>query len=543
LEVFLRLGVLWQQVQALPLRLTQQGGFFKRDEERLASDALLTSPPVDELVPVPQIGHLLVGLGLGAGMLRQADGELVAGDLPADWQAGFPSALSELWAGLSELSCWDGERGWRGLNASPSPGASAGLIALTLLGRLPEKQWLAPQTVGEWLGRHHCYWCGSKQETVAEESERPGNQDLTRWAERFLLGLAYQLRLVQAAKSTHDELVVRLSPWGRWALGLGSIPEQPAFAKTLLVQPNLEIIAYRQGLTPRLIAGLSRFCTWTALGSACTLQLQAETVYRGLQHGVDLEQLLQLLQQHGVRETPANVVQLLKTWADKRERIAVYPSAILMEFSTEEELQDALARGLPGSRIAPQLLLVAREEDIDFRHFRLAGTRDYSLPPEPCVEVGNDGVTLTIDQARADLMLETELRRFAEPLPADGRKQYRLTPASLTHARRVGMGSLHLEDWFLLRTGKSLTPAARLLLGEAEAPVLSLKRRVVIEAPTVAIADGLMQWPPTRALIQSRLGPQALAIEEDNLEALRATIQELQMEVNVGDASQKRGCP
>ena len=44
---------------------------------------------------------------------------------------------------------------------------------------------------------------------------------------------------------------VRLSGTGRWLLGLGEPPvPPPVFPRTLLVQPNLEILAYRQGLTP-----------------------------------------------------------------------------------------------------------------------------------------------------------------------------------------------------------------------------------------------------------------------------------------------------
>src|SRR5205823_9021715 len=104
------------------------------------------------------------------------------------------------------------------------------------------------------------------------------------------------------------------------------------------------------------------------------------------------------------------------------------------EFATAEDLNDALMRGLPATRLSERLAVVANESDIDFRHFRLAGTRDYALPPEQCVTVGDDGVTLTVDLTKSDLMLETELQRFAEPAGRpehNGRRTYILTPASL----------------------------------------------------------------------------------------------------------------
>jgi hypothetical protein len=49
-----------------------------------------------------------------------------------------------------------------------------------------------------------------------------------------------------------------------------------------------------------------------------------------------------------------------------------------------------------------------------FRHFRLTWMRDYALPPEKCVGIEDDGVTLSVDLARSDLLLETEVPRFAD---------------------------------------------------------------------------------------------------------------------------------
>src|SRR5262249_43427301 len=147
-------------------------------------------------------------------------------------------------------------------------------------------------------------------------------------------------------------------------------------------------------------------------------------------------------------------------------------------------------------RLTERLALVADENAIDYRHFRLLGTRDYSLPPEKCVEVAADGVTLSIDATRSDLLLETELPRLAEPVPragVNGRRQYRLTPASLAAARAGGWSVPLLESWFLQRTGQSLSPAARLLLTAGQQPSPELQRHLVLHVATEETADGLMQ--------------------------------------------------
>jgi len=43
------------------------------------------------------------------------------------------------------------------------------------------------------------------------------------------------------------------------------------------------------------------------------------------------------------------------------------------------------------------------------------------------------------------------------------------------------------------------------------------------------LADGLMQWPQTRALILERLGPTALAVAQDKRPALLSVLRELGM--------------
>jgi hypothetical protein len=522
LEWPLRLAVLWQQVAAAPIRRTQQGDFFKRDLDRLRSDPLLNVPAAEGLAELPDAGLLAVSLAQATGAIRDSDGELEAAALPAAWEEGLPAALASFWVALPRLEAWDPLDGWRGTQPAGNPFPAAYLLALLLLARLPEGAWAAPAEVGEWILEHHPYWAG--------DAKRPAR--LRDWAATFLLGLGHQLRWVQAARDGAGAWVVRLSPLGRWLLGVGELPAaEPVPAQTLLVQPNLEIIAYRQGLTPGLIARLARFAGWKSLGAACTLQLEPQTAYRALESGETLQSILRTLEEHGTRATPAPVVELLRTWSDKRDRLTVYPSAALLEFTRPEDLDDALARGLPGIRLTDRLAVVPNEAGIDYRHFRLTGTRDYSLPPDRCVGVEADGVTLTVDAARSDLLLETELPRFAEPLPAGpaGRRQYRLTPASLSAGQAAGLSLPVLETWFKQRTGRPLPASARLLLTGAQLPPPALRRHLVLHVATDEIADGLLQWPPTGGLIDDRLGPTALVVSEDNAGKLQEQLQLLGM--------------
>jgi hypothetical protein len=518
LEWPLRLAAVWQQIQANPLRRTQQGEFYKRDLDRVRADGLWTAPSAEGLAELPEPGLLAVALAKAAGLLREDDGEIGAGPLPDAWADGLPATLAALWAALPYLDDWDPVEGYRKSAAGANPYPAAYLLALALLEGLPDGAWADPEAVEHWVARHHPYW-GGPGSVSPPTRKRPAIG-----LGAFLLGLAYPLRLLQAAKNGAGRWLVRLSPMGRWLLGQAAAPPAvPSYAQTLLVQPNLEVVAYRQGLTPALVLDLSRFATWKSLGAACTLQLEPESVYRGLESGHTFETILQTLERHSIRPMPAAVIESLRTWSNKRERLSVYPSATLFEFASAEDLTEALARGLAGIRLAERLVLVADEVAIDFRQFRLTGTRDYLLPPERCVEVAEDGVTLGVDLARSDLFLETEMERFAETLggSTNGRRQYRLTPGSLQAARQSGLSVLALEDWFVQRTGRALSPAGRLLLTGGEQPGPDLRRELILHVPTPDVADGLLQWPGTRSLIERRLGPTALVVREGQVEQLR----------------------
>jgi hypothetical protein len=524
LEWLLRLAVLWQQVSGAPLRRTQQGGFFKRDSERLGQDPLLNGPAADQQAAVPDMGFFVEALAERVDIVRIVDGEVRVGKLPEAWGEGLAPSLEELYTELPRLRAWNPLDGWCGGETPPgNPFPSACLLALLLLTRAPEEEFVRLTAIEAWLNARHPYWMN--------EATRPSRRQ--GWLEAFLLGIAYHLRLVQVTRDAEGP-GVRLAPTGRWLLGLAEAPSlETAYSRTLLVQPNLEVIAFRQGLSAGLVARLTRCAEWKNLGAACTLQLGPETVYRALETGESFESIRLTLEQHSTRPIPPAVLDLLRTWADKRERITVYPSATLLEFASAVELDEAMARGLSGVRVSDRLAVVVSEEAIDFRHFRLTGTRDYALPPERCVVAGPDGVTLTVDVSRSDLLLETELPRFAEPPKpgSDGRRIYRLTPASLASARAGGLTVPTLEAWFLQRTGLPVPPAARLLLGGAQGPPPRLERHLVLHVASEEIADGLMQWPETRALITERLGATALVIAETDVPALRERLREAGIEL------------
>ena len=514
----LRLAVVWQMVQSGPVRLTQASTLFKRDLTRLQGDDVLTSAPPDQLVPLPDPGVLTLFWAASVGLLKPADGELRAAEFPDHWNTQLSPTLTELWAALAGIEAWDPLLGYAPIDMGLSPTPTAGLLVMILLARLPAGQWADPQAIANWLWEHHPSWNGVLPPTESQTSGRG-------WVESYLLGVMYPLRMIESTAG-----LVRLTDLGRHLLAGGAEPPAaPVFPQSLLVQPNAEVLAYRQGLTPVLIGKLSRFARWKGLGPACTLELNADQTYRGLESGLTLAGIGQTLAQHGMKPVPAPVQDLLRRWADKRDRISIFGSATLVEFQTPADLDAAINRGVVALKLTDRIGMTDDGRDPDFKQLRLIGNRDYEAKPQLCVSIADDGLTLTVDAGQSDLLLEAEIGKLADPILGDppGVRRYALTPDTLRRAVAAGMSLAEMDTWFQARSGHPLSAAGRLLVGANALPPLVASRLIVVKVPSEPIADGLMQWTGTRHLIAERLGGCAVVVEEPHLPALREVLAEI----------------
>ncbi len=151
-----------------------------------------------------------------------------------------------------------------------------------------------------------------------------------------MLGAAYPLGLVRAAEEQGSRRrVVQLTPLGRYVLALGPTPPpRTTFEHFLFVQPNFEVIAYRQGLTPQLVGWLSRFAWWSQIGAALELKLTRESIVHGLDTGSTPEAILERLTRHTQRPLPPGVIDAVRNWATRRERVTYYAAATLIEFGS-----------------------------------------------------------------------------------------------------------------------------------------------------------------------------------------------------------------
>jgi hypothetical protein len=523
LEWPLRLAAVWQLVQAAPMRLTQAKSLFKRDLARLEADEVLKAPAPDQLSSLPEIGLFALLWAEATELLQLNNGELIAKPFPEYWSDDLRATLIQLWSGLLAVESWDPLRGYLlpAVGEPPSPFPTAAPLIMLLLARCPPKAWIEPSEPSGWLWEHHPSWAG---QLPADAAKNRGRE----WVERFLLGIAYPLQLLEVSRHSSG-LLCRLSSLGR-RLFAGTVEAapaaQPSYPQTLMIQPNAEILAYRQGLTPALIAKLSRFARWKTLGPACTLSLTAEQTYRGLESGLTLPGIIQTLNQQALRPVPASVVDLLQRWANKRERIRVYSAATLVEFQSPADLDTAIARGIVSIRVTDRIGLTDDGREPDFRQLRLIGNRDYESRPQQCLQIAADGLTLTVDPTQADLLLEAEISKFAEPCPDDspGIRRFAISPDSLSRGVRAGLTLSELEQWFDQRCGQPVPASVRLFLTGSTSGTIEFVRMFVLLLPSPEVTDGILQWPETSRWLGRRLGPCAVEVSEANYPHLRETL-------------------
>jgi hypothetical protein len=516
----IRMGRIWRLANQTPIKRTQQSELFKRDHDRIVGDVVLTAPPIDAPSPIKDPGRLAYFLVDFLGWLEDGEeGRRPIASLDALWPDTLAALLEDCARALIGLESWNELGADAPVGAFAVESASARLFVLLLLESLPEGRGASVEAIAERLLRSHPLWTG-----VADPMGSMRHKDLRRrlaveWTTAFLLGPLYQTQALELSTNESQRLV-RLTPMGRRLLGTdAAIPSAPAIMQTLLVQPNHQMIVYRQGLTTTLLAKLMTFAELRTAGPALAFEITADSIYSALEAGMSVKEIVALLADAAGREPPAGVVESIRTWSQKRDRLTVYNNVALYEFHSPADLQEAMARGIDGTPVTPRMLLVAGLPT--FPNLRIGAQRDYlRLPPEPCVTVEDDGVTLDVDVSRSDLLLESEIARFADPVePAEGvRQRFRITRESLKRAADRGIGSQWLGEWFSRRMGGPLPPSVATMLQLAAGSPISLRTMAVLELSDESAVDGLLQHPATARLFLTRLGPKALGLSLERVD-------------------------
>ncbi len=572
LEAVLRLAALWQRLGAEPLRQTQQGVLYKRDRDRIDLDPVLATPIADSFIPLPDSPSLWLALARRVGLIEpEAGGERLLAAPLEFWNENEFHLSQMIATGWLSLPDWC-ELPPEALAENESPAAVASLRCALLLwlSTLADSEWVALDDLAGELTARSPSWSRltigpEAQEDDSSPRARPPSRARARsrneaadrpratmLVEAILLGAAYPLGLIRAAlEAPAERRVVQLSAFGRYVLAVGPTPPpRPAFERFLFVQPNFEVVAYRQGLTPQLVGRLSRFAWWTQIGSALELKLSRDSIVLGLDGGSKPEWMLETLTRASQRPLSRGVIEAINNWAERRERVVFYAASTLIEFSSQAERDQALDLWPGGDDAAPvpvadRFLLVEDDQTVPYARLRLTSSRDYRRPPDVCVTVEPDGVTLVLDPARADLLVDAELAQFAEPVSLPERasghsgaalsRRFQITSDSLQKAIDWGMAPGWLSEWFERRAAKPIPAAVELLLlaKTSRVPRLKAAKIIVVTVPSAEVLEGLRQLPMTRSFLGEVLGPTSVAVPENQLAALQSVLEELKIIIDI----------
>ena len=200
------------------------------------------------------------------------------------------------------------------------------------------------------------------------------------------LGLAEQV----------DEKRFRLSPAGRTILGDGSDLPEEVTSKSLVVQPNFELLLFPEGRTPATMFAVERFARpGEEEGQVLTYRITRESVYGAVKDGMGIDQLLSFLEARASSALPQNVRRTLSTWASQFDRVVLMKGCLLVEGGTAKELDAQLKRlkGLRTERVTPTMVMVSPVDAAE-AHKRLERKScvvlDLSGPPPACITVSGE---------------------------------------------------------------------------------------------------------------------------------------------------------
>jgi hypothetical protein len=288
---------------------------------------------------------------------------------------------------------------------------------------------------------------------------------------------------------------------------------QPAW----VVQPNFDIIVYLDRVSAPHLAFLERHAERTkSHHHTAHYRLTRESVYRGLESGTTLTDLLDRLQADSQVDLPQNIVVELREWASLRERVVLRRSARLMEFPSAKALQIGLSQGLRGSVVAERFLLLDARSTAQVSGL----TRiNYAQPLSKSLTTTESG-KIHLKRGSHDLVTEAQVNQWAIR-GADA--EWQLTAESVATALKPGRKLSELLALLRERlshpTPSLLELALRSWAGESFA--VELEAVTVMRCPEERIFRAVITSPLMQPLLKGYLYPDLLFVDSSRLEALR----------------------
>jgi hypothetical protein len=341
------------------------------------------------------------------------------------------------------------------------------------------------------------------------------------WLEKALSTWLYYLGLVELGLKDGTPVSFRLTKLGRAVLhpelnisvDAATGKPQPAW----IVQPNFEVMVYLEYATSEQLAFLERHAERGSVQQHIALyQLTRESVYRGLESGTSLDELLTQLQAGASVVVPQNVQVELRSWGALREEITLRRRSHLLEFPDQAARQDAIARGVEGVCVGDRFLLLTPQPQVPKRWF--CKRIDYSRTLPQCLSVNEEGMIQLI--TTPDLLLPTQLDRWAERLSD---RSWRLTQEKVQAAIKLGARVEELLNLLVTRATHPV-PAlieVALIAWTRKLPAVEMAKVMVLRCTEPEVFEALANSEKFKPYWLGKLAPDVLLVDSEQIKALK----------------------
>jgi hypothetical protein len=233
----------------------------------------------------------------------------------------------------------------------------------------------------------------------------------------------------------------------------------------LVVQPNFDLVVYEPDERPQLLFQIDRFADRISVDRLAVYHLTRESVCRGLQLGLSVDGIVELLAGAAREELPQNVVFTIRDWARQFERVSLQRHCWLLEAPDASTfagwLEDPIVAAGIAHRLSPTLALV---RDSVALHDRLAslGLDVRVIDAESAISAHAKMVnvtTMALAGVDANLYLTTTLLAVADLTPGEaGSLVVRITEESIRRGVQAGLNADRIVDLLSQLINRSLQP-------------------------------------------------------------------------------------
>ena len=332
-------------------------------------------------------------------------------------------------------------------------------------------------------------------------------------------------RLTDLGRSVlHPELAGELEP---------GQPKENGIA--WVIQPNFDVVAYLDRLSNWQLAFLERHAERMSVQEHLVqYHLTRDSVYRGLEGGTKLDDLLAELEKGAGRELPQNVAAELREWAAQRERVVLWRRGTLAEFPDEHGREMAMRAGLKGQPVGERFLLVDAAPGRPLSRL-LKQTVNYNQAAHRNLEVDEVG-SISFHQPMPDLLLDARLDAWTT---SNGSGERRFTRESVRAGIEAGRSLPALLKLLDERQYRIIPTLFRLTLRAwaGEAFNVGLGELVVLRVPYGELTYAIQQSERLRKYLVSTVTPGIFLVRAGQEEELRRVLEE--MGLSVGEAQAK----